>query len=239
MRGQNGARNTNRTAAIGDVMRSTPLLGFFSYAVAACIVEHPFLDDALLSGDAVGNQPIWIPLFASIVGGFIAIAGGELREHWKRARDRQAHLETIASEVRMCGVIAYGFLRGGVKAPSYRMPLIGHERSLAPLLAEGGLTSQDAEILSRYYVNATAFNRCLEYCHEAAFKSQLEKDANNLILGLQYDRACLKASKLEPGRENRRTHYDAAIDVLRKYMDSETLERLEFDAEEATPTHID
>lgn len=81
----------------------------------------------------------------------------------------------------MCGAIADGYLRSDVASPSYRLPLISHARSLAPILAERELTQGDCDALTPFYVNAEAFNRCLDYCHDAAFALSDDQDADERL----------------------------------------------------------
>ena len=182
-------------------------------------------------------QSIWIPFAVGAAGAFIgafcAIVGGELRESWQRKRIRRGHFEALAAELRMCGAIAAGYIEARVKSPAYRMPLIGHERSLAPLLADGELSQNDCEALMRYYVNALDFNRCLDYCHDAAFVRTFATDSEReRALNEQVKRAILKAEKLQPGLGVTKTHYGAVIEILRRHLPREALVRLNFDASE-------
>ncbi len=187
------------------------------------------------------TQPLWIPFAAGAVGAVLgaacAIVAGEIREFWQRGRVREGHLEALLAEIRICGAIAAGYVPSRVTSPAYRMPLIGHQRSLAQVFAERLLTQADSEALMRFYVNAEAFNRCLDYCHEAACQLDDAVDAESKAratkkLMRQVNRAGLKARKLCPGTAGGNTHYDNALAVLGKHLPRASLDRLTFDAAE-------
>jgi hypothetical protein len=109
------------------------------------------------------------------------------------------------------------------------MPLIGHERSLPAVLAEGVLNREESEALIRFYNNARAFNLCLDYCHDALLDRRLNEDPNRLDKEVRRTR--IKAAKLAPS-DAKETQYDDAIEIIAKNLPRGSLQQLTFDSDE-------
>lgn len=165
----------------------------------------------------------WVFPLNIAAGALLGFLIAEYRD-WKRMnKERVGHLEALAAEIQICAEMAGGYLRGNVRAPSYRMPLIAYERSLPALLADGVLSFSETTALIRFYVNAQAFNYSVEHAQQVL----MMKDENRppKRLDLEAKRAATKAKKLVKGGE-RPNHYDGAIAVVRNRLPKDSQGRL-------------
>lgn len=128
-------------------------------------------------------------------------------------RTRKAHLETVATDVRIADRQALVYLRSKILLPAYRIPLHGQQTALPWLLAEGELSTAQVMALAQFYVDATSFNFCLDVAQRLKEAGRPWSD--------EVRRIKIKASHLVPAEDRPAgitaySRFDEAIKALRK-----------------------
>lgn len=167
--------------------------------------------------------PLWVPFGSVALGVVLGVVAAEIRDTLTRRRVQRQHFQALAAEIRICGAIAAGFIKGGIRSPAYRMPLLAHEKSLPIILAEGELSASQADALGTFYINAKAFNLCLDNAAAA------HAEGNTDRLNREVRRTEIKAKKLAslPG-----THYERAIQVISQKLPRADIQRLNLEMDE-------
>lgn len=154
-----------------------------------------------------------------------AVQQWEITEHWRDQEHAEkrliaGHLETIALDVQLAERLATGYLAVGIEVPGYRHPLFGMSTALPHLIAAGVLRGSEAVTLSRFYVDASSWNRALDAAHAL-------RGGSETLLQNEIKRARLKAHHLV--RDGSPSRFVEAMAVLHRHLSPETIERLEFD----------
>ena len=171
----------------------------------------------------VARMAWWNTLLGVVVGAALGYLGAELREFFRRKRERQGHFEALGVEIQICSDIARGDSGGKVRAPAYRMPLMAYQRSFPLLIADGVLSLEEINALARFYMNAAAFNYSLDQAQAVLMKK--EEDRPPKRLENESFRARMKALKLNSEGESS-NHYHTAIRVITAHLPEGSRKRL-------------
>lgn len=165
------------------------------------------------------SKPDWAA-WTQAVGSVAAIVAAWIipveLERRRRAEVLNSHWETIALDIRYAELQGAVYLRGKVRSPAYRLPLVGKERALHAVLAEAKLEAAEAQSLLQFYVDATSFNLCLDIA------MQLRMEGGNWEN--EAPRITKKATHLVPrgGKSSR----DRAWSLVAKRLSGEAARRL-------------
>lgn len=162
----------------------------------------------------------WTSLLGVVVGAGLAFGIAEYRDAKERSRKRRGNFEALAVEIQICGELADGYLKGGVMAPAYRMPLTAYNKCFADLLTDGVLASAETNAVIRFYINVAAFNFAVDQAQIALMKR--DDDEPTPRSRREASRAMLKASNICRSSEQ----YGAAIGVMRQHLPEESRARL-------------
>lgn len=158
----------------------------------------------------------WMQAIGAVAALLIAIAVPYVQSTRQRNRLRLGHFETIAADVLLADRQGRTYLRSKVKAPAYRLPLVGLANAVPSLLATGDLKGSESGAITQFYVDAVSFNYCLDLIGRLRAEqgdwhqevSRIEAKARHLVSG------------------NSPSRYDEVMVVLRRHMPRSSLERL-------------
>lgn len=133
----------------------------------------------------------WWQAIGTVLAVVVAVGYPLWHERERQRRVRLAHLQTIATDIRIAERQASVYLSGRIKLPAYRVPLHGANTALPALLAEGNLATGQVTALVQFYVDATSFNFCLDIAqrlkesggHWQEEVSRIRKKAQHLVPG--------------------------------------------------------
>jgi hypothetical protein len=157
----------------------------------------------------------WVSLLSVIVGAVIGFCVSEFRDWRQRKRTIAGYFEALAVEIQICGELARGYVKGRVRAPSYRLPVLAYQKALPELLSQGELTYNEKYALVRFYMNANQLNFCMEQIQTLFMRTQEERPDDRV--DREHKRALLKAGKIQKDRTPS-NFYDAAMEVVRAHL---------------------
>lgn len=132
---------------------------------------------------------------------------------WLRARRRRrAHFAALEAEMDYCRDLAQTYLRDGVKAPLYRLPIVAYANSLPALLSEAALGEVDTRHLLEFFNEVEALNRGLEQAEGARLIA--DRNEREAKLDDEYSRNTLKAQRLISANALSPSYYDRAKSVV-------------------------
>jgi hypothetical protein len=125
---------------------------------------------------------------------FLGFCFGLIPENLNRKRRLRAHWYALLVEVQMCAEYMETFRTDTIAAPLYRLPTINYQTAFPILLADGVLSKDESELMTKFYNLVEQINRGLDRAgsvrrHEADFAYELasEKDRLNLKIGNTLD----------------------------------------------------
>ena len=125
-----------------------------------------------------------------------------------RKRALNTHWRAIRAEMKMCGEIAKVMLRDPRQTPLYRLPVAVFDTSFPIVLAEGLVTEDEVSTLSRFSSRVHEINRGLDNASEMYHAGKKEK------LLEEFDRNSLKAEGLITSKDDTKSLYQAAIEIV-------------------------
>jgi hypothetical protein len=164
----------------------------------------------------------WMQALGAVAAILLAVALPLMQGRRQRRRLRLGYLETVAVDAAMADKLGRTYIRSKVKAPAYRLPLMGLSTALPALIASGELKGGEADTITQFYVDAQSFNFCLDLV------TRLRSEQGDWQG--EVSRLTLKAEHLVSG--GRISRYDEVVRVLRSRLPFDALNRLNIEDDE-------
>ena len=144
----------------------------------------------------------WVQAGGAMLALAVAIAAPHIYAAFERKRIRLGHLAQIEVDLETAREVAAIYLHSDVRAPAYRLHLQGATSALPALIADLTFSTDEAKELTRWYIDATSFNLCLDLTtelrrDEGAWKKEVSRNE-------------LKAMHLVPSSTHALSRYDKA-----------------------------
>ena len=162
----------------------------------------------LIGALGVGEKPQMTEMLLVILGFLL----GLVPSWWSRKSRVAVHWSALRAESRICSDKASTYIRDGIMAPLYRLPMKAYETSLPVLLADAALPEAEFTDLLRFYGQVEDFNRGLDNAAQMAIAKDLEQ------LRTEYERNKLKAAQLIPAIADTPTYYSTAMKSIEFHL---------------------
>ena len=144
-----------------------------------------------------------------IIGAFIGAAVSQFFYWWRKRTRTKNNFGAISAEVDLAKEFADQLSTDLVMAPSYRLPTLAYESTFPSILAAGGVSTDEARTLMKFYSLVESINRGLDLAAGIPHTADSIKAEDHPVLSAYHSRNCAKADKIIP------LHYE-----VRKILDA-------------------
>lgn len=125
---------------------------------------------------------------------------------WKARRARlKVHWGALRAEIELCREHASTYLKDGIMAPLYRLPMKAYQASFSALLADAAVKENEVQTLLKFYGLVEDLNRGLDNAAHLAMEN------NTGPLHTEYKRNRTKAEQLILPQEGESNFYTNAV----------------------------